>query len=124
MATEVITAMVWVNFITCVFLSFLVLNYMNMVKNYNAYLSDFIRKLVSLEIDVSKLLVKQMEESLRISRDINIEMKENANGKAYKDQDSKVSREKSVGNWVGMEKSPLLSAVDAELTRVEKLVSV
>lgn len=122
MATEVITAMVWVNFITCVFLSFLVLNYMNMVKNYNAYLSDFIRKLVSLEIDVSKLLVKQMEESLRISRDINIEMKENANGKAYKDQDSKVSREKSVGNWVGMEKSPLLSAVDAELTRVEKLV--
>ena len=122
MATEVITAMVWVNFITCVFLSFLVLNYMNMVKNYNAYLSDFIRKLVSLEIDVSKLLVKQMEESLRISRDINIEMKENANGKVYKDQDSKVSREKSVGNWVGMEKSPLLSAVDAELTRVEKLV--
>lgn len=122
MATEVITAMVWVNFITCVFLSFLVLNYMNMVKNYNAYLSDFIRKLVSLEIDVSKLLVKQMEESLRISRDINIEMKENGNDKVYKDQDSKVSREKSVGNWVGMEKSPLLSAVDAELTRVEKLV--
>ena len=122
MATEVITAMVWVNFITCVFLSFLVLNYMNMVKNYNAYLSDFIRKLVSLEIDVSKLLVKQMEESLRISRDINIEMKENGNNKAYKDHDSKVSREKSVGNWVGMEKSPLLSAVDAELTRVEKLV--
>ena len=122
MATEVITAMVWVNFVTCVFLSFLVLNYMNMVKNYNAYLSDFIRKLVSLEIDVSKLLVKQMEESLRISRDINIEMKENGNGKAYKDPDSKVSREKSVGNWVGMEKSPLLSAVDAELTRVEKLV--
>jgi len=122
MATEVITAMVWVNFIMCVFLSFLVLNYMNMVKNYNAYLSGFVKKLVSLDVDVSKLLVKQMEESLRISQDINLEMKESANDKTYKDHDSKVSREQSVGNWVGMEKSPLLSAVDAELTRVEKLV--
>ena len=122
MTTELITALVWVNFITSVFLSFMVLNYMSNVKNYNEYLSGFIRKLINLEIDVSKLLVKQMEESLRNSQDISIEMGEVKGSKNYNDPDSKVSREKTVGNWVGMEKSPLLEAMECNLTKVEKLV--
>lgn len=116
MSNELPVALIWVNFITCLILSFSVLHYTGMVKSYNSYLTSYIRKLVSLEIDVSKLLMKQMEDSLRLSRDISLSV-------------SPIEEEEDTNNGdeiIGMEKSPLLEAVKSELakelTKVEYLV--
>ena len=65
MDEDTLTAFTIMNFVTMIFMTFFLIHYTAQVKGYNSFLMEYVKRLINIEVDVSKLLIKEMEQSLQ-----------------------------------------------------------
>ena len=129
MDSDTLTAFTILNFVTMIVMTLFLIHYTTQVKGYNKFLMLYVRRLVNVEVDVTKLLIKQMEQSLK-----DVEMMEKYTDIKYndmvssdkepsiKDSSMKDSSNKELTAVVYLEskQSPALTAMEDTEPRVRK----
>ena len=139
MDSDTLTAFTILNFVTMIVMTLFLIHYTTQVKGYNKFLMLYVRRLVNVEVDVTKLLIKQMEQSLKdvelgekytdiryndmVSSDKELSVKESSiKESSIKDSSMKESSNKELTTVVDLEskQSPALTAMEDTEPRVRK----